>query len=117
MNTEQTNMPTRTFAKRTAISILNAKNFTVGSVLEGLWFDQRVRMITDKKTGELKEITDLLFKKDDGSQVALPLDAGLRIAMSEYNVKTGEFVQIEKKPQIEYNGNNVNQYDIKVALH
>lgn len=109
----QTSM--RNLTKRTPVMIMNAKTFEIGNSIEGTWESSRVRMVTDRKTGELKEVTDLIFKKDDGKKLAVPLDAGLRVALSEFNVKEGEYVQLTKKPKIQYNGNDINQYDILVA--
>tara|TARA_R110000803_G_scaffold5670_1_gene18703 strand:+ start:2814 stop:3152 length:339 start_codon:yes stop_codon:yes gene_type:complete len=110
---EQTQM--RNLKTRTAVIIMNAKSFPIGDKVEGTWESNRVRMVNDTQTNTLKEVTDLVFKKDDGKKVAIPLDAGLRVALSEFNVKEGEYVQLEKLPQIDYKGNKINQYNVLVA--
>ena len=105
----------RSFKKREAIVIMNAKAFGIGQTVEGLLSGSRTRTVTDKKTSELKTITDILLKPDNGPQMAIPLDAGLRVAMSEFNVQDGEYVQFTKKDKIDWNGNQVNQYEVMVA--
>lgn len=103
----------RNRVKRIAIEILNAKKFLVGNCIEGTWIDNRKREVTDSRNGELKPVTDLIIKTDTGRQYAIPQDAGLRVALSEYNAKQGDYVYITKKPQIKYNGNDLNQYEIE----
>lgn len=107
-------MSKRQKVERSAIEIMNAKKFKIGETLEGLYFDKRERLVNDKRTGELKPVTDLLFKTDAGTSFAIPEDAGLRVAMSEFNVKQGEYLSITKKEQVQYLGNALNQYTIEV---
>ena len=114
--TETENATQTQFVARSAIKILNAKTFPVGSKVSGVLQEKRERMVTDKRTGELKTITDLVFKSvTDSSLFAIPQDAGLRVALSEFNIKMGEHILVEKLPQIQWNGNALNQYSILVA--
>lgn len=110
---EQTS--TRNLVKKQPIVIMNAKRFTVTDVLEGTWLSERIRKVLDKKTGELKDVIDLIFVTDKSEKFAIPLDAGLRVALSEFDVKQGDYVQLTKMPQIDHNGNKINQYEVMVA--
>jgi hypothetical protein len=77
---------------------------------------KRKREVTDRKTGELKEITDLCLDTPDGKQIAVAIDTGLRVALSSSDINEGDFIKICHKGKEDLpNGNRVNKYEILVA--
>jgi hypothetical protein len=69
----------------------------------------------DTKTGEVieKELTRVFFEREDGSKFLLFQDGGLKNALANAMVKEGDFIVIEKMPQVDIGkGRKSNQYDI-----
>lgn len=108
-------METQTEWKKRSTTIIKPSKLEVGdTVIEGNYFGTRTREITDRDSGELKQLTDLLFKKD-GQVFAIPQDSGMKVSFSDSRVKEGELVKMVKLDQIKNNrGQPLNQYDIYV---
>ena len=70
-----------------------------------------------KKTGEIGTVTDLLFNEHETNNlVAVPMDAGMKVAFKDAGVKENDLIQIEKmEPVALAGGQRCNQYGISIA--
>jgi len=103
------------FEKRST-RIIKSNDFSVGSTFTGKLVGDREREITDRSTGELKIIKDLLFVDELGDTVAMPESAGLKVAMLDSRIQVGEICQIKRlEKTINQAGQPLNNYEILVA--
>jgi|GEM_PF-5659233 len=102
--------------KKTITTIKPKTILDNSEVVMGRYSGTRERVITDRDTGELKTITDLLFKNENGELMAVPQDAGLRVAFSDALVKENQLTKVVKLPQITNSkGQPLNQYEVFTA--
>ena len=86
---------------------------TPGDEIEGKYINRTTAPWIDKTEGEEKELTRLFFERPDGSRFIVFEDAGLRNAMANAMVSTGDYVIIKKLEKVTLaGGRTCNQYDI-----
>lgn len=90
----------------------------VGDKVQGFFVGKNTGPWTDKKTGEVKELTRVFFEREKGGDKFLLFeDAGLRNAFSNSMVNQGDHILIEKLDLVDLGGGrSSNQYDIYQVL-
>lgn len=84
-----------------------------GDKFEGVLIGKSTVPWTDRKTGEVKDLTRLHFRNGKDVVVLINEDAGLASAMADAMVKEGQRILIEKLEKEEIGGGrSVNRYDI-----
>lgn len=84
--------------------------------LIGIYSHQKSMTITDKTTGELKDVPEFVLINELGEKFSFLGDAGFSSEFHRADVKSGDLVKIVKEGQTDLgNGKRVNNYSIFVA--
>lgn len=84
-------------------------------LLRGVLLGTRTTDIMDKETGELKEVSVLMFSPEPESDERFQMlaDRGLVNALKWADVKDGDFIEVQKLEKKDLGGGKtVNQYDV-----
>ena len=112
--------------KKRNITLIKAKQFEIGMTVVGKFEKIKDREITDRETGEMKTIKDVIFMAVDntmkpfniaqGDKFGIVQDAGLKVMLSSSDVIEGDIVKITKLEKTENSrGQQLNQYEVLVA--
>ena len=99
--------------KKLNAEVLKLSDEDVGFSFKGKLMGESDRPWTDPKTGEVKNIHQYLFEKDNGERVVVFGDGGLNNVMNAACIEKGAKIEIVKLGQKDISGSRrVNQYDI-----
>lgn len=100
--------------KKITAEIVKLSEMDAGDSITGIYKGQSKRPWTDKSTGEVKEITQVLFENPENQErYNVFADAGFLNALSAAGVKENTLIEVVKLEMVDLGGGRrVNQYDI-----